>query len=326
MKLKTLFVFVLIVIFDSALAAGVEKEKVRRGKVLANGISIAYEAFGPPQGETILLIHGLGSQLTDWPIELMERLAAKGYQVIRYDHRDIGHSGKMDTLGRPDWGSIFPLIGSCGQARLPYTLNDMAADAVGLLDALEIGRAHLVGCSMGGAIAQLMAIHYPDRVLSLVSMMASSGNPARPQPDADVMKLFAEPFPDTTDPEQLAGAMMRISKALDSPAYPTDDVLLKKKMLEHVQRSWHPEGRERHAAAVLIGDNCDRREALSKLKVPVVVIHGTSDPLVKVESGREVAAAIPGSRLITLEGMGHHIPEQLIDEVVDAILMATKGS
>jgi len=243
--------------------------------IKANDMTIAYESFGHTDAETILLIHGTGSQLIDWPVEFCQALADRGYRVIRFDNRDVGLSTKLDSLGAPDWAAINPFIKKCEPAPLPYTLVDMAEDATGLLEALNIEKAHIVGESMGGSIAQLLTINHPEKVLTLTSIMASSGNPNLPQGDEKVIKAMRKPAPNTKDPEILAAYLVHIYKALGSL---DDEATLKKSALAHINRSWYPEGTTRQVAAVLIGDNCDRRAALAKIQVPTMVIHGDADP------------------------------------------------
>jgi pimeloyl-ACP methyl ester carboxylesterase len=292
----------------------------------ANGLSMAYESFGNEKAETILLIQGIGAQLTAWPPELCRQLAVQGYHVIRFDNRDVGLSSKLDSLGMPDWASVIPLIGTCDKAPLPYSLEDLAKDAVGLLDALRIRRAHLVGASMGGAIAQLIAIHYPERALSLTSIMASSGNPKLPPGDPQVLKTMGTPPPQTNHTDSLAAYLVNIYKALSSPAYPTADSVLMQMARSAINRSWYPIGSARQAAAVLIGDNCDRRARLSHISVPTVVVHGENDPVVRLAAGKEVAATIPQAKFIAVPGMGHDLPMQLVPQLRDAILMATQNT
>jgi pimeloyl-ACP methyl ester carboxylesterase len=306
--------------------AGIMQEVIaqkKEGKIRANGIDIAYESFGSEKGETILLIQGTGVQLTGWPIELCAQLAEAGYRVIRFDNRDVGLSSRLDSLGMPDWGSIFPKIGTCDPVKLPYTLHDMANDAIGLLNALKIEKAHIVGASMGGAIAQLVAIHFPERTLSLTTIMASSGNAALPPGNPEVLKVMGTPPPDTDNVEVLSNYLFTIYKATGSLAYPTDDVILKQMARSSIERAWYPIGLARQAAAVIIGDRCDRREQLKQIKVPVVVIHGEADPVVNVEAAREIAAMIPKAKLITIPGMGHDLPTVLLPRLRDGILIAT---
>ena len=291
------------------------------GTVKANGITIAYESFGDANNESIILIQGTGATLLHYPAELCQKLAKKGYRVIRFDNRDIGLSSKLDSLGQPNWEAIFPLIKTCKPAPLPYTLLDMAKDVVGLMDALAIKKAHIAGASMGGAIAQLIAIHFPDRVLTLVSMSASSGNPNLPPGTEKALTAMATPPPATKNADTLATYLVNVYKALGAS---DDDKVLKERALGHIKRSWYPEGVNRQVAAVVIGDNCDRRESLAKIKIPTVVIHGDADPLVTLASGKEVAETIPEAELCVINGMGHDISLKSVDEIVACIVKVTK--
>lgn len=296
----------------------------KSGIVKANNIEIAYESFGSIHNETVLLIQGTGVQLTGWPIELCEQLAEKGYHVIRFDNRDVGLSSKLDALGMPDWETIIPKIGTCDRGNLPYSLNDMATDAVGLLDELNIEKAHIVGVSMGGAIAQLIAINFPNKTRSLTSIMAASGNPNTQKGNPDVLQILATPPPMTDDVETLTNYFLKIYKATGSPDYPTADDILRDRARKSIQRSWDPLGFARQAAAVIIGDNCDRRQQLKDITIPVVVIHGDADPVVNMESGKEVAETIPNAKLVIIPGLGHDLPDALIPEFIEGIIWATK--
>ena len=290
------------------------------GVAPSNGINIAYEAFGDSTNEAIIMIQGTGATLLHYPAEMCQKLADSGFRVIRFDNRDIGLSSKLDSLGLPDWAAIFPFYRTCDPAPLPYTLLDMAKDVTGLMDALNIKKAHIAGASMGGAIAQLIAVHFPDRVLSLTSMAASSGNPDSPPGDENAIQAMSTPAPATTDPDELADYLTGVYRALGA----TDsDTVLKARALGHIKRSWYPDGTTRQVAAVFIGDNCDRREALGKLQIPVMVIHGDRDPIVPLESGKEVADAIPGAQLSIISGMGHDISLEFVDHIVDCILKNT---
>ncbi len=207
------------------------------GKVTANGITIAYESFGKETDEVIILIQGTGAPMTDWPVEFCRKLTIKGFRVIRFDNRDIGLSTHLDSLGQPDWAAIGPLVGTCEPAPLPYTLEDMAADVVGLMDALKIDKAHIAGASMGGAIAQLVAIYYPMRTLTLTSISATSGNPELPWGDEKAIKAMGTPPPATKNRDSIADHLVFIYKALGST---DDDKTLKEQPLGHVNRSWYP--------------------------------------------------------------------------------------
>lgn len=295
----------------------------QEGKVRANGITIAYESFGDKNREAIILIQGTGATMLHYPSEMCRQLSNKGYRVIRFDNRDIGLSAKLDSLGQPNWEKIFPLIKTCKPAPLPYTLLDMAKDVIGLMDELKINKAHIAGASMGGAIAQLIAIHFPDRVLTLTSISASSGNPDLPAGDEKALKAMTTPPPMTDNKDSLANYLVTIYKALGGT---DNEDILKARAMGHINRSWYPEGTIRQVAAVIIGDNCDRRGDLAKLKIPAMVIHGDVDPLVKIEAGREVASTIPGAELCIIKGLGHDISLAYIDEIVSCIVKGTKKS
>lgn len=288
------------------------------GKANANGITIAYESFGNKTDEAIILIQGTGATLLHYPVELCEGLAANGYYVIRFDNRDVGLSSHLDSLGQPDWETIGPLVGSCEPAQLPYTLLDMAEDVTGLMDALDVEKAHMVGTSMGGSIAQLLAIHFPNRVLTLTSIASSTGNPARPQGNPEVLKVMSTPPPNTSAPDSLANYLVNIYKVLGGV---DDSTTLKNRALDHVKnRNWDPKSVNRQVAAVLIGDYCDRREQLSQLNIPTMVVHGDADPLVPLEVGKEVASSIPNAELCIIKGMGHDLSMEFVDNIEDCIL------
>ena len=287
------------------------------GTVKTNGITIAYESFGDSNNETIILIQGIGATLLNYPTEFCQQLAAKGYRVIRFDNRDIGLSSHLDSLGQPNWEALFPFIKTCNPAPLPYTLLDMAKDVIGLMDALQIQKAHIAGASMGGAIAQLVVIHFPDRVLTLTSMSASSGNPNLPPGDSTALAAMSTPPPVTTNTDTLVNYLVNIYKVLGGV---DDEQTLRKRALGHINRSWYPEGLARQAAAVTIGDNCDRRPDLAKIKVPTLIIHGTADPLVTPESGKEVVATIPNAQLCLVDSMGHDISLRYVDKLVSCMV------
>lgn len=300
------------------------KSQPTTGIADVNGLNIFYESFGDPKHEAILLIQGTGVQLTEWPLEMCEALVKAGYRVVRFDNRDVGLSGKLEEMGMPDWAQVIPAIGTCDESALPYTIGDMAGDAVGLLDKLDIRKAHIVGVSMGGAIAQTIAIGYPDRVLSLTSIMASTGNPKLPQGDPAVRQVMATPPPSTDNKQEIVRYLVTMRKAMGSPMYPTPEDQLEKSAMESVNRSWYPIGSARQAAAIIIADNCDRRTQLRTIKAPVVIIHGEADPVVSFEAAKELAATIPNAKLIAIPGMGHDLPKQLIPKVVNGILAAAK--
>jgi len=289
-------------------------------QVQANGISIEYESFGPEDRETVLLIMGLGGQLTVWQEELCHELVERGYRAIRFDNRDVGLSTKFDEAGMPDMAAIFGALMTGARPNAPYSLDDMAADAVGLLDALEIERAHIAGASMGGMIAQLVAANHPDRALSLTSIMSTTGNPALPQAKPEAMEVLMAPAAPADDLEAMVARGMKTWTTIGSPGYRTDEATLRANVLRDVQRSFYPVGTARQMAAIVA--NGDRREKLKNIAVPAVVLHGADDPLVPVEGGKDTAASIPGAELRIVPGMGHDFPTSLAQVFADAITAA----
>jgi pimeloyl-ACP methyl ester carboxylesterase len=290
-------------------------------QVKSNGIHLEYESFGPEDRETVLLIMGLGAQLTMWPVELCEELVARGYRVIRYDNRDVGLSHKFDDLGMPDMAAIFGALMAGKTATAPYALDEMAKDAVGLLDALGIKRAHIAGASMGGMIAQLVAANHPERALSLTSIMSTTGNPAVPQGKPEAMAVLMTPAPEGDIPAAIERGIMAWN-TIGSPGYRTDPETLRQWVTRDVKRSLYPVGVARQMAAIVA--NGDRREKLKKLTLPAVVLHGADDPLVPVEGGKDTAENIPGAELRVIPGMGHDFPLALVNTFADAIEAAAK--
>jgi pimeloyl-ACP methyl ester carboxylesterase len=284
--------------------------------ITANGITIEYETFGSPSATPLLLVMGLGAQMTLWPVELCEALVARGYYVIRYDNRDVGLSTKFDAAGVPEVPAIIMAMMSGKPVNVPYTLHDMAADAMGLLDALGIAKAHIVGASMGGMIAQLIAADYPARTLSLTSIMSTTGNPTLPpaKPEAMAVLTNRPPSPDLATMIDFGVAAARI---VGSPGYPQDEQRLRTRVKADFERSFAPTGFGRHIAAVVATG--DRRAKLATVTAPTLVIHGDADPLVPVEGGHDTAANIKGAELLIIPGMGHDLPLQLVEPIADAI-------
>lgn len=286
----------------------------------ANGLELFYEDSaengGNPDAEPILLVMGLGAQMTLWPDEFVEALVAKGYRVIRYDNRDIGLSQKMEGARAPSlpWQLLCKRIGF--PARVPYTLRDMADDGAGLLDALGIARAHVVGASMGGMIAQLMAVHHADRLLSLTSIMSTTGNAKLPQAEKHAMQALTAPLK-SLDEEVVVEHGLNVARNIGSPGFPFDPERQREKVLRGVRRSVYPPGLPRQLAAII--DDGDRRRRLAQITVPTLVLHGEDDPLVKLEAGKDTAAHIPGAKLVTIPGWGHDLPLELIDQLADEI-------
>ena len=285
-------------------------------KARANGIELEYESFGNPADPTILLIMGLGAQLTLWPLPFVEALVERGFHVVRYDNRDVGLSTKLDHARPPRIGMLVLQRLLRLRPRVPYTLGDMAADAAGLLDALGIEKDHIVGASMGGMIAQIFAATYPDRTLSLTSIMSTTGNPRLSRASREAMDVLVN-RPKTDDLEALVAHGVRASQVLAGPAFPVAPDVLEARVRETIQRSNYPDGFARQLAAI-VADG-DRRQRLKTITAPTVVIHGSDDSLVPLDGGRDTAASIPGARLVEVRGMGHNVPVEVIPQIVDAI-------
>jgi pimeloyl-ACP methyl ester carboxylesterase len=294
-------------------------------RVTANGIQIEYETFGNPKDRPLLLIIGLGGQLIQWDESLCRDLVSRGHYVIRYDNRDTGLSTKFDQEGEPDIMQTLGKILNGDKSDVPYTIEDMADDGAGLLDALGIPATHICGMSMGGMIAQTLALRHPSRVLSLTSIYSNTGNPELPPPQPEVMAALITPPP----AERAANIehMLGIFKMLAGPGFPPDEEWTRRNMAEGFDRCFYPQGTGRQLMAILAQSN--RKSALASIKVPVLVIHGTADPLVSVEGGKETAAAIPCAQLILIEGMGHDLPHggawpRIVEALTAHTLKATK--
>ncbi len=286
------------------------------------GIALNMQEFGDSQSPALLMIMGLGMQMISWPEPLCHSLADQGYRVIRFDNRDAGLSHKFEGHRAP--GPLMLLGGTkLGlPLRVPYQLSDMASDVVNLLDALNIGAAHIVGASMGGMIGQLVAALYPERVTSLTSIMSTSGDSRLPQPRSEVLKTLMTPAANSE--EQFLRNAMRTWRLIGSPAYPLDDDALRVRLLASYRRSYYPAGTARQLAAIAA---CGSRvNALKRIIAPTLVIHGKDDALVPVEGGMDTARHIPGSRLELIDGMGHDLPEPLWPTFVELIASHAKSS
>ncbi|MFI4980274.1 MAG: alpha/beta fold hydrolase [Nevskiales bacterium] len=283
----------------------------------ANGIEIEYETFGKATDPAVLLVMGLGGQLLLWPEALCEALAKGGFYVIRYDNRDVGLSSKIDSAGKPD----LTRAGLRYMLRLPikagYGLEDMAADAIGLLDALKIRRAHIIGMSMGGMIGQILAAQQAERVSSFTAIMTTSGNPRLPQPSFK-LRLRLTRRPKLTSRESLVQHSMNTWKLIGSPGYPTDDATLRAMVERDQKRSLYPRGMARQTLAIMAAKS--RLPLLKRIAAPTLVIHGEADPLVPVAAGRELGKLIPGARLEIIPGMGHDLPAPLLPRIGKLIL------
>jgi pimeloyl-ACP methyl ester carboxylesterase len=277
----------------------------------ANGIEIAYETFGNADDPALLLVMGLGCQLILWDEDFCELLAARGFHVIRFDNRDIGLSSKIE--GGPQPNVLAAITGDGSSAS--YTLEEMAADTAGLLDHLGIGAAHVAGVSMGGMIAQQLAISHPERVLSLVSIMSTTGDRAVGQPLPQAIPALVGPAP--SDREGYVDFNVQVFKAIGSPAYPPEEEWLRKMAGASFDRCHHPVGFMRQLLAIIASP--DRTAALADVRVPTLVIHGEADPLITFSGGEATARAVPDAKLMKVAGMGHDLPRELWPQFVDAI-------
>lgn len=281
----------------------------------ANGIDICYEIFGAPDAEPILLIMGLGAQMIHWDDEFCRRLAARGFRVIRFDNRDIGKSSKLAGGGRLSALEFLKLRFLRIPVAAPYRLLDMARDTIALMDALGIKSAHLVGASMGGMIAQEVAIEFPQRVRSLTSIMSTTGNPRVPPPTREAAAVLTAPPPATK--EEYFERFAQTWKVLRVGSFPEDEALDRARAERTFERGLNPAGVGRQLRAILASGS--RKQRLAAVKAPTLVIHGTVDPLVRPEGGKDTAASIPGARLLMIEGMGHALPIPMWPQIIDAI-------
>ncbi len=274
-------------------------------------IKVVYQRFGDPALPAVLMIMGAGAQMINWPEGFCLELARRGLHPIRFDNRDAGLSTHLTDAPNPD----FSAVQSGDFSTVTYSLSDMAADTVGLMDALGFDSVHLVGASMGGMIAQTVAIEYSERVRSLTTMMSTTGDSSVGQPDYAVLANLGAP--PTDDRQGYIDWHVRSLKAIGSPKYPLDEIAA----AENAGRAWDrdhdPLGMLRQCVAVL--KSGDRTERLRSLRIPTLVIHGENDKMVDISGGRATAAAIPGAELVTFEGMGHGLPRQLWSEFADRI-------
>lgn len=282
--------------------------------VQSNGIRMAYQAFGDADAPTILLVAGLYNQLIRWPLEFCELLVARGFRVIRFDNRDIGLSDKMEGEVAPSFLRLALHSWFGLPVKVPYSLDDMAADTVGLLDALDIKAVHIVGMSMGGMISQLVAGLYPTRVLSLTSIMSKTGAFGNGTASLSVARQMVKPIPKGTS--ALDNSVMT-RQMFGSPAYPESDEEIAIAVKSEFKRSNNPAGYLRQMAAIRSAPS--RNKLLNGLKIPVLIIHGNQDTLVDVSGGIETKKQIPHAKLVRFEGMGHTLPQPLLAEFADLI-------
>ena len=285
-------------------------------KVRANGIDIEVEDTGAGENvprPVVLLIMGLGMQLVAWPAALVQALVDAGYRVVRHDNRDIGLSQHFDQVGVPNmvWTMLRFKFGQAVKA--PYSLQDMAADSVGVLDGLGIQKAHIVGVSMGGMIAQHVALAAPDRVASLTSIMSSSGARGLPSARAKVLQaMFSRPA--SSQHADIVAHYVKLYKAIGSPGFPISEPEMVKLILQGVQRNFHPLGTMRQLVAIA-ADNT-RAAALKRIDRPTLVLHGRADPLIPFPCGEDTARRISGAKLVGIDGMGHDLPPGVVERLL----------
>jgi pimeloyl-ACP methyl ester carboxylesterase len=296
-------------------------------KIRANGIDIEVEDTGAGSGEgagvegqnrpAVLLIMGLGMQLVAWPPELVQALVDAGYRVIAHDNRDVGLSHRFEALGKPNliWHGLKHKLGLTPQA--PYTLSDMAADSLGVLDALGIAKAHVVGASMGGMIAQRLALLAPERVLSLTSIMSTSGAKGLPPPRPEVIRALLR-RPAGKNPQTVADHYVKLFKLIGSPAFPTPAAELRERILKGVARGFYPVGTLRQMLAIMA--DITRAAQLARVRVPTLVVHGRADPLVPYACGVDTARRIPGAQIVGIDGMGHDLPPGVVHHLLEALI------
>jgi pimeloyl-ACP methyl ester carboxylesterase len=288
----------------------------------ANGIDICYEIFGEPTAEPMLLIMGLGAQMVLWDDDFCEQLASRGFRVIRFDNRDIGQSGKLSGGKRLTAFELLKLRLLKIPVVAPYKLYDMALDTISLMDVLGIKSAHLVGASMGGMIAQEIAVTFPERVRSLTSIMSTTGNPKVPPPTREAAAMLMAPPPATK--EEYLERFAQTWKILRVGRFPEDEARDRSRAERCFSRGLNPAGVGRQLRAILASGN--RKERLRNVKAPTLVIHGTVDPLVHPMGGKDTAASIPGANLLMIDGMGHAIPLPMWPQIIGAIVSHAKGA
>jgi len=282
----------------------------------ANGTELEYEVMGPESGTPFLFINGFGSQMVSWPKEFFETLANAGMRVIRFDNRDVGLSQKWDGI-LPDIRETMKTMRAGGKPDVPYTLNEMAADAAGLLDALGFETAHISGCSMGGMIAQLVALNHPEKARSLISIFSTTSDYSLPPSSKEAAEALTA-RPSSNDRETVVAHSVKSRRAYASTAWPFDDVFWSGIAGQAYDRAFYPEGTIRQYAAIMASP--PRTERLKTLTLPALVLHGSADTLIRPEAGRHTAECIAGSEYHEIEGWGHDMPLAAIPVVTGLIV------
>jgi pimeloyl-ACP methyl ester carboxylesterase len=284
-------------------------------KANVNNITIEYETMGDLNSKPLLLIAGLGSQLLAWSEEICQKLAENGFFVIKFDNRDVGLSTKFEDAGIPDMIEIREAYTRGEIPKVPYTLEDMADDAIGLLDALNIEKAHICGASMGGMIAQIIAYRHPSRVLSLTVIMSTTGNPELPPSKPEIVMRFFAPVP--SEREAYIDEMVK-RDSLIIGTFPFNENQSRDYRTREYDRSYYPEGIARQLAAMAVPGNI--KPYIITISAPTIVIHGSEDPFNLIEAGKDIATSIPNAELLIIDGMGHSIPREIIPHIINAIV------
>ncbi len=284
---------------------------------MAAPLHIEYESLGDPSHPAIVLIMGLGMQLTAWPDSFCRELVERGYRVVRFDNRDCGLSGRAPGKKRANLLLAMAASALGLPVRTPYTLEDMAGDVTGLMDRLGIAQAHIVGASMGGMIAQVLTAKFPQRALSLTSIMSSSGNRRVSKPTKPARKILLSRPADPKDTDSVIDYMVQMFGVIGSPAYPASTDELRRRLGQSIRRAYTPAGTARQLLAIIASG--DRRKLLRTIKAPTLVIHGAADPLVPLAAGRDTAQNIPGAELLVIDGMGHDFPDELMPRLAQVI-------
>ena len=288
---------------------------IKMPKVKANNIEIEYETFGKASDKPLLLISGLGAQMIYWDEGFIQHLVDRGFYVIRFDNRDVGLSSKIEEAGEADFVQAYMAIQSGQPFEPPYTLEVMADDAIGLLDALDIKKAHICGISMGGMIVQVITLRHPSRVLSLISIASSTGNPDLPRGDPEVRQVMVAPAP--PDRDGYIEYYVKLGRLLYGTGFPYNEAKSRELAGRAYDRCFYPPGIGRQSLAIMVSGN--RKSKLSSITVPSLIIHGADDPVIRAEGGKDTHEAIPESKLLIIDGMGHSLPFETWVQISDAI-------
>lgn len=291
-------------------------------QIKANGIQLEYETFGSADGTPLLLIRGLGTQLTAWPQDYLDAFVDAGYRVIIFDNRDVGLSEKFEAAGPADISAVVAALKDGVKPDVAYEARDMAADAVGLMDALGIEKAHVMGMSMGGMIVQILAATWPERFYSATSVMSSTGAPGLPRPTQEIARALVEVY-DGEDLEGLIAFNARGSQLFTGKGRPMPFELIEAGQRRAIERCYYPEGVGRQYAAVVASG--DRSDHCRSIRIPFLVLHGTEDPLIDQACGVDTAEKVPGAKLHLIEGMGHDLPPSVCEELTGVMIEFMRG-